>query len=123
MSLEQRAETTQAPGSNSRLLGIFLICVVAFAWAGIEWLCSKAAGYSPYQVVWTRYGAHLLLLLVVLGPRDRARLVRTSRPFLQVFRSLLLLSLPVCFIMAAQRSLDMKLLWAITWISVPMMMG
>jgi len=98
------------------------MCLVAFGWSGVEWLGARTSGYSPYEVVWTRYGFHLLLMLLVLGPRDRTRLVRTSRPFLQVFRALLMLVMPVCFITAAQRHLDPRVLWAAMWVSVPVVM-
>jgi drug/metabolite transporter (DMT)-like permease len=123
MSLATPIQSTSVTEGHSRLLGIFLICLAAVAWAGLEWLGSRIpGGYSPYQIVWTRYGVHLLLMMVVLLPTKRIQLMRTSRPRLQIFRAGLMLVMPVCFITAAQRHLDPKDLWAVTWIAVPVVM-
>ena len=43
------------------------------------------------EVVWGRYLTHLILMIVVLGPLMRRRLVRYRRPGLQVLRALLML--------------------------------
>ncbi len=71
---------------------------------------------SPYQVVWTRYGTHLALMVLVLGTRRRGALVRTSRPALQITASLLMLGMPVCFIAALQR-MDVTEVMSVFWIS------
>jgi len=110
-------------GHRTRLLGILAISAAALGWAVVEWLGGRISDSSPYQVVWARYGTHLVVLLLIVSPRQGVKFVRTSRPFLQIFRSLLMLTMPLCFVMAAQRGMDAKVLWAFTWISVPIMMG
>jgi drug/metabolite transporter (DMT)-like permease len=70
--------------------------------------------YSPFQIVWVRYGVHLVLMLALWTPGGAARLVRTRRPGLQVIRALTMLGMPACFVLAASRmSLDavMSLFW------------
>lgn len=49
-----------------------------------------AQTYSVPFLVWARYTVHCLLMLAVLGPRQRWRLVATRRPLLQVVRGLML---------------------------------
>lgn len=107
----------------SHLIGILFICAAAMGWAFLEWLGTWIQGTSPYQVVWTRYCAHLLVLGLIVGVRRPGRLIKTSRPFLQVFRSLLMLAMPICFVTAARRGMDVKDVWAITWMAVPVVMG
>lgn len=53
------------------------------------------------QRVWLRYGFHLLLMLVLFGGPTRLAFVRTKRPALQIFRSLLMLAMPMCYVLAA----------------------
>ena len=46
---------------------------------------------DPLQVVWARYLGAFLLALIFLNPITRPKMMRTTRPFLQVGRSALLL--------------------------------
>ena len=56
--------------------------------------------YPVAQVVWARYAFHLLLAVVVLGPRCGLALVRTARPRAQILRGLTLTLASILFISA-----------------------
>ncbi|HVV71712.1 MAG TPA: DMT family transporter [Verrucomicrobiae bacterium] len=109
------------PESRARRLGIVLMLLVALCWAALEYIGSFISWrYSPFETVWVRYGTHLLLMLVFLGPSQGARLVRTPRLGRQMFRSSLMLAMPVCFVLALRHGLDPRLVWSINWVSVPL---
>ena len=76
-------------------------------WASVEMLASSALqDYSPYQVVWTRYGVHLVFMMLVWrGPRH-VTLWRTGRPVFQLARALLMLAMPVSWVMARDRGVQ-----------------
>jgi drug/metabolite transporter (DMT)-like permease len=81
---------------------------------GIAWMClamglglvmetlprSMSRAYSPFEIVWIRYGAHLLLMIVLWGPTAPGRLVRTARPGLHAIRALTMLGMPAAFVLA-----------------------
>jgi drug/metabolite transporter (DMT)-like permease len=46
--------------------------------------------YPVPGLVWARYAGHFVLVVLILGPRLRLELVRTTRPGLQLLRGLLL---------------------------------
>ncbi len=98
-----------------------LLWMLAFValWAIIEAMAAHAhRRYSPYQVVWTRYGVHLLLMLAIWGWRQPANnLWRTRRPLLQLGRSLLMLGMPASWVMALGHGVDHDTLMAIFWVS------
>ena len=56
--------------------------------------------YPVALVVWARYAFHLLLVIVVLGPRFGLGLVRTARPGAQIMRGLTLTVASILFISA-----------------------
>jgi hypothetical protein len=78
-------------------VGAFTVC-----WAAME-MIAPATGLSPYEIVWSRYGVHLVIMLLLLGRRQGFSLVRTKHPALEVLASLLMLGMPMCFVLAAQR--------------------
>jgi drug/metabolite transporter (DMT)-like permease len=94
---------------------LLLIAVSTFCWAIIEPL-GALAGVSGYQVVWTRYGAHVLFMLAVFAPRHGTRLVWSPQPLRQVFRSLLMLGMPLCFLWSA-RHMAIGNVMAVFWIA------
>ncbi|MDR2111650.1 MAG: DMT family transporter, partial [Candidatus Accumulibacter sp.] len=47
--------------------------------------------YPVSLIVWSRFAFHLLLVIILLGPRYGSKLIRTKRPAEQVLRGLLLL--------------------------------
>jgi drug/metabolite transporter (DMT)-like permease len=95
----------------------------AATWALIE---AVAAGvlvrYSPFQVVFTRYGVHLLFLFVLVRGSPRV-LVRTTRPAFQVARSLLMLGMPACYVFSVQSGVPQSTLMMIFWLSPLLVMG
>ena len=77
-------------------------------------------GISPYQLVWGRYAVHLLFMVVVLGPRYKSKLVQTGALKLQILRSMTMLAMPVCFILAAS-AMPANDVWSVYW-SSPLVM-
>ena len=90
------------------------IAVSMLCWSLMETL-GAGTGVSGYQVVWTRYGIHLLGMLILLGPRHGANLVRTPHLGRQVFRSLLMLGMPLCFLWSVER-IALRNTLAVFWI-------
>lgn len=113
-----------SPGSGHGTLPLFGLALVATAaWTLVEHLGSMLPSrYSPLQVVWTRYAAHLLLLAILLGPRGTLRAARTRRPLAQLACSLTMLAMPACFVLALG-SLDSSQVWAVFWTAPLMAMG
>ena len=98
-------------------MAFFWMSVAMAFWTAMETMGSLIPPrYSPYQTVWTRYGTHLLFMLLVLGPKQKVRFVKTQRLGLQILRSLLMIGMPFCFIMAVSR-MRPDLVWAIFWVS------
>jgi drug/metabolite transporter (DMT)-like permease len=94
-------------------------------WTGVEALGPRLGRpISPFQVVWTRYAVHLAVLLVLVGVRQRWRLLHTKRPGLQLLRSSMMLSMPLCFVLALRYQSERET-WAIFWWSpiVTMVVG
>jgi drug/metabolite transporter (DMT)-like permease len=91
---------------NATRRGMLWMIAFVTLWALVEaiagWLSHT---YSPYEVVWARYGAHLAIMLAIWGWRDPLVLVRTRRPVLQIVRSLLMLAMPAGWVLALQRGL------------------
>lgn len=71
-------------------------------WALME-IIAPLTGVSPYQIVWTRYGIHLIVMAMIVGRRQGLSFVRTAQPGREVFASLLMLGMPVFFVFAARR--------------------
>jgi drug/metabolite transporter (DMT)-like permease len=61
--------------------------------ATAKWL---SRSYPVPMVVWARYAGHVLLMLILFGPRMRLALVRTSQPTSQMSRATLMLGSTVC---------------------------
>jgi drug/metabolite transporter (DMT)-like permease len=92
-----------------------LASLFALVWAVMERIGAGIRA-SPYQVVWTRYGTQLALVLLIFGGRHRGRLVKTAKPGLQVAASLHMLGMPLFFI-AAMKRMDAGNAMAIFWVS------
>lgn len=81
--------------------GILLYCSAIFLFVCMDSVAKYAARtYDPLQVVWARYFFHMLLMVVFLAPSQGLKLIRTVKPKLQIFRSVLLLGATVCFFTA-----------------------
>lgn len=59
--------------------------------------------YPVLGVVWARFAFQTLLMLVVLDPRSRLDLLRTSRPRVQIFRGIVLMAASMLFVSALAR--------------------
>ncbi|MCP5420386.1 MAG: DMT family transporter [Gammaproteobacteria bacterium] len=92
--------------------------VFAALWALVEALATDVLlHYSPYQIVWMRYGVHLAFMLGIWGWRQPKSLWHTRRPLFQLARSMLMLCMPACWITAIQVGVDPGALMAIFWSS------
>ncbi len=81
--------------------GITLYCIAIFLFVTMDAIVKYAnTTYEPLQVVWARYFFHMLLMTLLLAPKLKMDLVRTVKPKLQIFRSMLLLGATVCFFSA-----------------------
>lgn len=93
---------------------------VAFtaSWAMVEAIAgSVLARYSPFQVVWVRYGVHLLVLIVLFGWWGAGPLMRTRRPGYQIARSLLMLIMPASWIAGRHLGMPMSGFMPVFWLS------
>ncbi len=78
---------------KDRLTGIALMCVAVLLFACNDAVAKFLNGHMhTVQVVWARYMAAFLLALVLSNPIVRPSIMRTSRPWLQLGRSTLLLA-------------------------------
>ncbi len=109
------------PGQRlqTKLAAMLLATLFALIWAVIERI-GRGIHVSSYQVVWTRYGTHLLLV-VALSRRFPWTLGRTARPGLQIACSLLMLGMPLCFIGSVARmpfADTMSIFWGVSFMTV-----
>ena len=71
--------------------GILLVMATVAIFAVNDVLSKYLTRFYPITlIVWARYTFHLLLIVVVLGPRVGLRLVHTARPVAQLVRALTL---------------------------------
>ena len=96
----------------------WMIAFVAL-WALVEALAAGLhRGYSPWQVVWTRYAVHLLAMLAAFGWREPSSLWRTPRPGFQLARSMCMVAMPAAAVFGLTRGgLDADTLMAGFWIA------
>ena len=112
-------EASTAPASAWRVASewignqpVLLMSISMVLWVAIDVFAAGLLRESPIpQVVWLRYLFHIGLMIAVLGPTAGLSFVRTSRPALQLSRSLLMLVMPLSFWLARE------------WGSVPDVMG
>jgi drug/metabolite transporter (DMT)-like permease len=93
---------------QDRLTGIALMCVAVALFACNDAVAKYLNGYMhPVQVVWARYMSAFALAVVLLNPLRNPQVMRTTRPWLQLGRSsLLLLSTLLNFIALRYLQLD-----------------
>ncbi|MDR2788176.1 MAG: DMT family transporter, partial [Candidatus Accumulibacter sp.] len=81
--------------------GVLMVLIAVFFFSATDSLAKYLTAFYPVSlIVWSRFAFHLLIVVVLLGPRYRSRLIRTKRPAEQVLRGLLLLLGSVLFISA-----------------------
>jgi drug/metabolite transporter (DMT)-like permease len=81
-----------ATSRRRRLAGIALMCGALICFSGLDASAKWLVRYvDPIQVVWARYAMSVLLISIVINSWTTPGVMRTSRPWLQAVRSLLLL--------------------------------
>lgn len=82
-----------APAAPSPLRGIGLLLLALMFFVALDSTAKHLAADLPVpMLVWARYTVHCLLMLVLLAPSMRWRLVHSARPGLQMLRALSLLT-------------------------------
>ena len=92
---------TAPPGAPHHLRGILLIVAAVSTFALMDTTAKYLARAYPVPgIVWARYAAQTLFLVVVLAPRLRLGLLRTRRPGLQLLRGVVLAASTMFFFSA-----------------------
>lgn len=96
---------------KDRLTGIALMCAAVFLFAGNDATAKFLNDFMPsLQVVWARYMSAFVLALVLLNPVKNPQVMRTTRPWLQLGRSaLLVISTTMNFIALRYLQLDQSM--------------
>ena len=111
--------TAWAPAVVQRVSvrAILYMCLASLCFSIVELVGQyMVRDVSAYLVVWARYAVHLLFMVIVLGPHYKTRLIRTSNLKLQILRSMTMLGMPVCFILAVQQ-MPTNDVWSVYWLS------
>ncbi len=96
-------------------LAVVAMTIAMLLWPLIEGLGGAVLAAIPaLELIWLRYAVHLTLLLIASRTHAGMTLLRTRYPAVQVGRSLLMLGMPVCWLMAAAR-MPMPTVMAIFW--------
>jgi drug/metabolite transporter (DMT)-like permease len=89
---ETSSDATQRAARRERLVGIGLMCGALVCFSCLDTTAKYLGRELPtLQVVWARYAASVLAVLVFVNPVTRPNVLRTRKPWLQAGRSLLLL--------------------------------
>jgi drug/metabolite transporter (DMT)-like permease len=81
--------------------GVLMVLIAVIFFTATDSLAKYLTRFYPVSlIVWWRFASHLLIVVVLLGPRYGSKLIRTKRPAEQVLRGLLLLLGSVFFISA-----------------------
>jgi len=88
------------------------MCLFSLLWAVVEMIAATLDRYSALEIVWVRYGTHILFMLAAFAPRYGLILVRTRRPGIQVFRGIMMIGMTV-FAMIGFRALRAADVWAV----------
>ncbi|MGH8680023.1 MAG: DMT family transporter [Burkholderiales bacterium] len=108
---------TAPPGAQHHLRGILLIIAAVSTFALMDTTAKYLARTYPVPgIVWARYAAQTLFLVVVLAPQLRLGLLRTRRPALQLLRGGILAASTV-FFFSALALMPMAEAAAITFLS------
>jgi drug/metabolite transporter (DMT)-like permease len=120
VAVAPKAETTAA----SNQLALALMIGFAASWALVEGLFRSRLrlSYDLTEVVWWRYGTHLIIVFALWGWRHPARIWRTSRPMFQISRSLLMLIMPVSFALAIKGGMPVSTAVSMMWLAPAMIL-
>lgn len=90
-----------------KLFGIILLLIATFLFAVLD-ACSKylTVFFAVQLIVWARYLVHLVFMLVGIAPGMGREIVVTKRPWLMIFRGLLLVCASL-FVVLAFRTLPL----------------
>ena len=96
--MHQSPHTQTDSSANAKNQGILLVLGAMLLFAAHDVTSKYLTRYYPVaELLWVRYLTHVLFMLVVFGPRMRMGLIQTGRPFLQIFRAMLLMSVSFSF--------------------------
>jgi drug/metabolite transporter (DMT)-like permease len=102
---------------QQRLQGIGYILQSALFWAAMELTGRFVPHYfKTLQVVWVRYGSHLVFMLAAFGPRYRAELIRTYALKLQLFRPAFMIGMPLFFLVGL-KFMPFANVWTAFWVA------
>jgi drug/metabolite transporter (DMT)-like permease len=107
-----------ATTSEDPLRAVQLMTLFALAWVYLEEVVASTLTH-PYpilQVVWIRYGVHLVLMLL-FNLQAPQLMWRTQRLGFQLGRSLLMLVMPASYALAVAAGIPDGSIWALFWIS------
>jgi drug/metabolite transporter (DMT)-like permease len=77
---------------RQRLTGIALMCGAVATFSCLDTTGKYLLQYmDPLQIVWARYFGAFLLAFIFLNPSNKPKMLTTTRPFMQIGRSALLL--------------------------------
>src|SRR5580698_3501856 len=87
-----RARAIPTSSSRQRMHAIALMCAATIFFAGLDTSAKSLSGALPaVEIVWARYVASAVVGIVAVRPFAHPAVFRSSRPALQIVRSLLLL--------------------------------
>jgi drug/metabolite transporter (DMT)-like permease len=100
-----------------KLQGIGFVLQSALFWAAME-LAGRFVphNFKALQVVWVRYGSHLVFMLTAFGPRYRAELIRTHALKLQLIRPVFMIGMPLFFLVGL-KFMPYANVWTAFWIA------
>jgi len=99
------------------LLGIGLMLLAVLCFAALDATSKKLSQTFPVPfLTWARYVVHFLLMMAFLAPSMKARLIRTQRPALQIWRAVMLVG-TTGFAMASFRIMPLAEATAIIFVT------
>ncbi|MCG8689944.1 MAG: DMT family transporter [Minwuiales bacterium] len=96
-SMQASLEDYRRDALRGILFMVLAVSLFPFLNSGVKYL---AEDYGTAQIVWARYAGHFLFMLVVFLPSNGRSLFATSRPGLQIVRSILLFTSTVFYFTA-----------------------
>lgn len=107
------------PATVAGRKAVLFMALFGLSWAIVENVFGVhlARSYNVIQVVWMRYGIHLLLVLAIWGWRPSTHVWRDQRPATQLGRSAMMLIMPLSAAWAFASGLPPFFTWALFWIS------
>jgi drug/metabolite transporter (DMT)-like permease len=93
--------TSETLHHRRTMRGITLIMASVFMFSAMDTLAKyMLKSYPMSALMWARYMVHVVVMLALVGPRMGTRLFRTSHPWLQVLRGVLLVGSTMFFYFA-----------------------